>query len=97
MPRTLIRRLRVASGSERIESAIGVRRDRPGEPIEFRARAFVVAAGYLWSSHMLLLSAGLQHPAGLANRSGLVGEVPVRTPERAGVRGAADAIVPRHQ
>src|SRR5262249_50920668 len=33
---------------------------------EYRAKTFVVASGYTWSSHLLLLS-------GLANRSGLVG------------------------
>lgn len=74
LPRTIVRRLKVAAGSERIELAEGVRRDRPGEAIEFRARTFVVAGGYVWSSHLLLLSADSRHPNGLANSSGLVGK-----------------------
>jgi glucose dehydrogenase len=74
MPRTLVRRLVVAKGSNRIEAAEGVRRDRPGETIEFRAKTFVVAGGYLWSSHLLLLSASPRFPQGVANRSGLVGK-----------------------
>ena len=64
---TFVRRLETAAGSSRIIRAIAESRDRPGEPMEFRARTFVVAAGYLWSSHLLLAS-------GLANRSGLVGK-----------------------
>ncbi|MEP7344633.1 MAG: GMC family oxidoreductase [Gemmatimonadaceae bacterium] len=74
LPRTLVRRLTVSANGARIESAQGVRRDRPGEPIDFRARTFVVAGGYIWSSHLLLLSADSRHPRGLANSSGLVGK-----------------------
>jgi quinoprotein glucose dehydrogenase len=74
LPRTLVRRLSVAANGQRIESAEAVRRDRPGETIELRAKTFVVAGGYLWSSHLLLLSADSRHPQGLANRSGLVGK-----------------------
>ncbi len=66
-PRTFVRRLETAAGSNQIERAVAESRDRPGERVEFRARTFVVAAGYLWSSHLLLVS-------GLANRSGLVGK-----------------------
>lgn len=72
--RTLVRRLVPAAGSARIERAEAVDRDAPGEPVEFRARTFVVAAGYCWTPHLLLLSASSRFPAGLANRSGLVGK-----------------------
>src|SRR5204862_534347 len=34
---------------------------------------FVIASGYCWSSHLLLLSANSRFPDGLANRSGTVG------------------------
>lgn len=71
--RTVIRRLVVDGSSERIVAATGVRRDRPGEEVEFRAATFVVAAGYVWSAHLLLLSRSAKHPNGLANRAGLVG------------------------
>jgi quinoprotein glucose dehydrogenase len=50
-----------------------VSRPRDDESVEYRANTFVVASGYCWSSHLLLLSASPQFPAGLANRSGLVG------------------------
>lgn len=40
---------------------------------EYRARTFVLASGYAWSPHLLLLSASSRFPNGLANRSGLVG------------------------
>ncbi len=65
--RTFVRRLETAAGSNRVVCAVAESRDRPGERVEFRARTFVVAAGYLWSSHLLLTSR-------LANRSGLVGK-----------------------
>jgi glucose dehydrogenase len=72
--RTVIRRLVPAAGSSRIERAIGIdRRDFDNE-IEFRASTFVVAAGYVWSSHLLLLSATGDFPNGMANSSGLVGK-----------------------
>ncbi len=74
LSRTVVRRLDAAAGSDRIERAQAVSRDHPGEPIEFRARTFVVAAGYLWSPHLLLLSRSARHPNGMANRSGLVGK-----------------------
>ena len=64
--RTMIRRIVADPATRRIVSAEGIHADRPGDPAEYRARLFVVAAGYAWSSHLLLLS-------GVANRSGLVG------------------------
>jgi quinoprotein glucose dehydrogenase len=70
--RTMIRRLVVEDGT-RVAAAQGVHEDRPGETTEYRARLFVVAAGYAWSSHLLLLSSSSRFPDGLANSSGLVG------------------------
>ena len=63
---TLVRRLVKSADGTRIESAQAVRRDRDGERVEYRAKTFVLASGYAWSAHLLLLSEA-------ANRSGLVG------------------------
>jgi quinoprotein glucose dehydrogenase len=74
LPRTLVRKLSLAPGTDRVEVATAVQRDRPNESLELRARTFVIAGGYVWSSHLLLLSANPRFPAGLANGSGLVGK-----------------------
>ncbi len=74
LTRTLVRRLVPASGSDRIEVAQAISRDRPSDPVEIRARTFVVAGGYVWSPHLLLLSSNSRFPNGLANRAGLVGK-----------------------
>ncbi|MEO8333930.1 MAG: GMC family oxidoreductase [bacterium] len=67
-PRTLVRRLVRDERTSRIASAEAVQRGRAaGTPVTFRAKQFVVAAGYVWSAHLLLLS-------GVANRSGTVGK-----------------------
>jgi glucose dehydrogenase len=67
-PRTLVRRLVLDARTARIASAEAVQRGRgAGTPVTFRAKQFVVAAGYVWSAHLLLLS-------GVANRSGTVGK-----------------------
>src|SRR3954464_11062118 len=71
--RTLVRRLIVSDAGSRIVAAQAVHQDRPDDPIEYRAKTFVVASGYCWSSHLLLLSANTRFPNGVANRSGLVG------------------------
>jgi choline dehydrogenase-like flavoprotein len=42
--------------------------------VEYRAKVFVVASGYTWSSHLLLNSACSRFPNGLANRAGQVGK-----------------------
>ncbi len=78
-PRTLVRKLVLADDSMRIASAEAVQRAANGRvggdtPVQFRAKKFVVAAGYAWSSHLLLLSAGSRLPNGAANRSGTVGK-----------------------
>src|SRR5206468_8377796 len=64
--RTLVRRV-VVGPDKKISHAVAVDRDHPEQPVEFRAKLFVVAAGYTWSSHLLLLS-------NVANSSGLVGK-----------------------
>ena len=71
--RTLVRRLVLDGARPTIAAAQGVHQDRPGEAQEYRARLFIVASGYCWSSHLLLLSATSRFPNGLANSSGLVG------------------------
>jgi glucose dehydrogenase len=70
--RTLVRRLQMDDRS-RIVAASAVNRDHPTEEISFRAPLFVVASGYTWSSHLLLLSQNSKFPNGLANSSGHVG------------------------
>ncbi len=72
--RTFVRKLVHVPNGDRIDHAIGLDRDRPDSPIEFRARTFVVSAGYLWTPHLLLLSSSSRFPDGLANRAGLVGK-----------------------
>jgi quinoprotein glucose dehydrogenase len=71
--RTLVRRLELAPTGDRIEAAVAVHRDRPDETVRYRARWFVLAAGYAWSSHLMLLSASSRWPNGLGNRDDLVG------------------------
>ena len=71
--RTVVRRL-VTDERGRIVAAIAVERDRPGQEVEFRAKTFVVAAGYAWSAHLLLASRDARNPDGIANRAGLVGK-----------------------
>jgi quinoprotein glucose dehydrogenase len=70
---TLIRKLVPDERSSRIVSAQGVHHERPDEPLEYRAPVFVLASGYCWSPHLLLLSRSARFPNGLANSSGLVG------------------------
>ncbi len=72
--RTLVRRLIPAAGSTRIERAVGISLDDRAVPIEFRAKTFVLAGGYVWSSYLLLLSQSSRFPNGVANSSGLVGK-----------------------
>ena len=72
--RTVVRRLVLEQGSDRVSHAVGVSRDDPADEVEFHAKAFVIAGGYAWSPHLLLLSATSHLPNGLANRSGMVGK-----------------------
>jgi choline dehydrogenase-like flavoprotein len=69
---TQIRRLVMDQGTSKITSASAVSRVN-GEEVEFRAPLFVLASGYAWSPHLLLLSRNAKFPHGLANKSGLVG------------------------
>ena len=74
--RMLVRRLEVKPGREgrqEIDYAIVTDRDQPDEPVHVRAETFVLACGYAWSSHLLLLSRNSRFENGLANSSGLVG------------------------
>ncbi len=71
--RTLVRRLLLDDRQPVVVAARGYHQDRPDDPIDYRAKTFVVASGYCWSSHLLLLSANSRFPNGLANSSGLVG------------------------
>lgn len=66
LTRTLVRRLVKEPSGNRVSHATGLSLDGGGE-LEFRAKTFVVAGGYVWSSHLLLLS-------DVANRSGMVGK-----------------------
>jgi quinoprotein glucose dehydrogenase len=70
---TLVRRLEREAGSNRIERGLAVDRNSPDETVELHAQTFVLAAGYCWSPHLLLLSADSSFPDGLANSSGMVG------------------------
>jgi choline dehydrogenase-like flavoprotein len=69
----LVRRLVLDPKTTRIAAARAVREDGSGEEIEYRARTFVLASGYCWSAHLLLLSADGRFPNGLANSSDHVG------------------------
>ena len=69
---TLVRRLELEDATDRIEVAQAVNLES-GEEVELRARSFVLASGYAWGPHLLLLSANSRYPDGLANRTGNVG------------------------
>jgi choline dehydrogenase-like flavoprotein len=72
--RTLIRKLTLSETDNKISSAEAVQRDRPNDPVQYRAKIFVVAGGYTWSPYLLLLSSSSRFPNGLANRTGQVGK-----------------------
>ncbi|AMW05578.1 GMC oxidoreductase [Gemmatimonas phototrophica] len=74
LTQTLIRRLEADAKTGRITAATGNRTDATGAPVTVRAKTFVLAAGFVWSPHLLLLSRSEAFPNGLANRSGLVGK-----------------------
>ncbi len=71
--RTLVRRLVLDDRRPTVVAARAVHQERPDETIDYRAKTFVIASGYCWSSHLLLLSATPRFPNGLANSSGVVG------------------------
>ncbi len=70
---TLIRKLVLHDTKTTVVAAQAVSRRRPEETVEYQAPLFVVASGYAWSPHLLLLSRCSRFPEGLANKSGLVG------------------------
>lgn len=70
---TLVRRLTLNESNTRIASAEGVRRGPTGDPVQYRAKVFILAGGYTWSPYLLLLSSCPRFPNGLANRTGQVG------------------------
>ena len=65
--RMVVRKLVVDPATKRVSHAIALDRDNLATPVELQAKQFIVAGGYVWSSHLLLLS-------GVANSSGLVGK-----------------------
>lgn len=71
---TLIRKLVLHDSRNTIAAAQGVNRAKSGQAVEYRAPLFVIASGYTWSPHLLLLSGNSRFPAGLANKSGLLGK-----------------------
>jgi quinoprotein glucose dehydrogenase len=70
---TLVRRLVLDENSTRIAAARAVKQDGTDADVEYRARTFVLASGYCWSPHLLLISASSRFPNGLANSSDHVG------------------------
>ena len=71
---TLVRRLHADDSTGRITRAVANSVVRPADEVELRARTFVLAAGFAWSPHLLLLSKSTRYPNGIANRSGMVGK-----------------------
>ncbi len=74
VPQTLVRRLVADPKTGRIVRATGNRTDASGEEVTIEGKTFVLAGGFVWSPHLLLLSRDSAFPNGLANRSGLVGK-----------------------
>jgi quinoprotein glucose dehydrogenase len=70
---TIVRRLVLDEKTARIAAARGAKADGTDDNVEYRARTFVLASGYVWSAHLLLLSAAPRFPNGLANSSDHVG------------------------
>ncbi|MCC6244102.1 MAG: GMC family oxidoreductase, partial [Gemmatimonadaceae bacterium] len=71
---TLVRRLVTEPKTGRIVEVTGNRTDARGEAFVIAAKTVVLAAGFVWTPHLLLLSQSGEYPNGLANRSGLVGK-----------------------
>lgn len=70
---TLVRRLVADPKTGAIVRATGNRTDAKGEEVTHTAKTFVLAAGFAWSPHLLLLSRDSAFPDGIANKSGMVG------------------------
>jgi quinoprotein glucose dehydrogenase len=69
---TLVRKLALEDANARVSVAQASRED-DGAAVEYRAKTFVLASGYCWSPHLLLVSANSRFPNGLANSSDHVG------------------------
>ncbi len=77
---TLVRKLVLDEKTTRIATAQAAREDGTDNNVEYRARTFILASGYCWSPHLLLLSANPRFPNGLANSSDHVGRLHDRPP-----------------
>jgi quinoprotein glucose dehydrogenase len=73
LTQVLVRRLEAHPATGRIVAATGNGTDAAGTAVRIEAGEFVLAGGFVWTAHLLLLSRDARHPDGLANRSGLVG------------------------
>jgi glucose dehydrogenase len=71
---TLVRRLVPDPKTGRIVQVTGNRTDARGDAFVIAAKTVVLAAGFVWTPHLFLLSQSVAYPNGLANRSGLVGK-----------------------
>jgi quinoprotein glucose dehydrogenase len=90
MTGTLVRRLVPVDGTNSIAYATASTPADPATPIEFRARTFVIACGYVWS----VIGAVCGRP-GQPIRSG--GQVHEWSSFRAGIRACSHEAVSRHQ
>jgi quinoprotein glucose dehydrogenase len=70
---TLVQRLVLHDTRSLVVRAEARDRRQPDAVLGLEARVFIIASGYAWSPHLLLLSACSRFPNGLANSSGLVG------------------------
>lgn len=70
MTNTLVTRLETSASGREVTR---VHVERAGEPLVLTGQIVVVSCGAINSAALLLRSANDQHPAGLANRSGVVG------------------------
>ncbi len=65
---TLIRSLVMHDTRPDIVAATGVNYEHPGDVAEYRARTFVIASGYTWTSWLLLLEARAIRGSRMASR-----------------------------
>ncbi|HUL75318.1 MAG TPA: GMC family oxidoreductase [Vicinamibacterales bacterium] len=70
---TLVRKLTLDGATTKIAAAQAAKEDGTDDNVEYRAKTFVIASGYCWSAHLLLVSANSRFPNGLANASDHVG------------------------
>jgi quinoprotein glucose dehydrogenase len=90
---TLIRRLELEAGTDRVARATGTVVGS-GEEVSVSASHFLLAGSYVWTPHLLLLSANSRFPAGLANGSGLVGRYITGHPEQFAVFDMPERLYP---